>query len=177
MHNKIVNAGRENYLNKWRDSHKLDTIDIPLPEHNHPPIAIPIVIDNPLPPYKTMPPHTTQDKIKTPVPTDSSNAIQKLDEPHDTLDKPVASGFHSLTCPHGELLQFWKPTTEEDWAYRTPYEEKGRTKYVTFEPGTVKLKRKRRYWSLVNVIIFIMFCCPLQMKEGGIIFVCKWNSS
>lgn len=43
---------------------------------------------------------------------------------------------HQLTCPHGELLQFWKPLTQRDLDFETPYTYKGPgTKYVIFEPG------------------------------------------
>jgi hypothetical protein len=44
---------------------------------------------------------------------------------------------HELQCPHGDLLQFWKPPTAADLRYKTPYEEAPgqREKYVTFEPG------------------------------------------
>jgi hypothetical protein len=42
---------------------------------------------------------------------------------------------HQLDCPHGHLLEFWKPATARDMRYRTPYADSGlREKYVTFEP-------------------------------------------
>lgn len=44
--------------------------------------------------------------------------------------------FHNLNCPHGELLTFWQHETNEDKAYKTPYENtESSIKYVTFEPG------------------------------------------
>jgi hypothetical protein len=55
---------------------------------------------------------------------------------HDTLAIPIEKGFHSLQCPHSELMEFWKPVTVEDAAYKSPYAvENGETKYVIFEPG------------------------------------------
>ena len=42
---------------------------------------------------------------------------------------------HQLDCPHGHLLEFWKPATVQDMRYRTPYADSGLLdKYVTFEP-------------------------------------------
>jgi hypothetical protein len=44
--------------------------------------------------------------------------------------------FHQLKCPDGDLLTFWKQTTEADRKYVSPYANHGpKVKYVTFEPG------------------------------------------
>ena len=48
--------------------------------------------------------------------------------------EPIAL-YHDMDCPHGELLQFWKPATLRDMRYKTPYAVEGMDKYVTFEPG------------------------------------------
>lgn len=46
--------------------------------------------------------------------------------------------IHNLTCPHADLVTFWKKPTASDLKYRTPYLNYGpRTKYVTFEPGNL----------------------------------------
>jgi hypothetical protein len=43
---------------------------------------------------------------------------------------------HELKCPNADLVKFWKPTTADDMAYRSPYAVEGsESKYVTFEPG------------------------------------------
>jgi hypothetical protein len=48
----------------------------------------------------------------------------------------AAAPFHQLTCPDGDLLSFWKRTTDADRAYVTPFANSGpEEKYVTFEPG------------------------------------------
>lgn len=44
--------------------------------------------------------------------------------------------FHQLDCPHGDLMTFWKHTTDADRDYVTPFAKAGpEVKYVTFEPG------------------------------------------
>lgn len=48
------------------------------------------------------------------------------------------ANYHILTCPYKDLVTFWKPPTEHDLKYKTPYmiaNEHQATKYVTFEPG------------------------------------------
>ena len=43
---------------------------------------------------------------------------------------------HELTCPHAELVNFWRPATAADMAYVSPYKiQDAGDKYVTFEPG------------------------------------------
>jgi hypothetical protein len=43
---------------------------------------------------------------------------------------------HELTCPHAELVNFWRPLTEADMAYVSPFATPNAgDKYVTFEPG------------------------------------------
>lgn len=45
---------------------------------------------------------------------------------------------HKLSCAHGELLTFWKPCTESDMKYVSPFKNYGpKEKYVTFEPGNI----------------------------------------
>eukprot|EP01035_Chromulina_nebulosa_P018978 gene18978-24790_t len=42
---------------------------------------------------------------------------------------------HTLTCPHGDLLSFWRAPTKKDIEYVSPYATYGPVdKYVTFEP-------------------------------------------
>ena len=41
---------------------------------------------------------------------------------------------HDLDCPHSDLVKFWRPPTEADLAYKTPFYTEGVIKYVTFEP-------------------------------------------
>mmetsp|Transcript_18206 Transcript_18206/g.16498 ORF Transcript_18206/g.16498 Transcript_18206/m.16498 type:complete len:673 (+) Transcript_18206:3-2021(+) len=42
---------------------------------------------------------------------------------------------HTLTCPHGDLLSFWRAPTKNDIDYVSPYATYGpEDKYVTFEP-------------------------------------------
>jgi hypothetical protein len=43
---------------------------------------------------------------------------------------------HKLKCPNADLVKFWKPTTADDMAYKSPFAGTGsESKYVTFEPG------------------------------------------
>ena len=52
------------------------------------------------------------------------------------LKGPLKHEFHPLTCPHGELMEFWKPATAADVKYVSPYVDPARpNKYVIFEPG------------------------------------------
>jgi hypothetical protein len=54
--------------------------------------------------------------------------------PPTVLDAPPV---HQLSCPHGELMTFWKPCTKSDINYVSPFKDYGpKDKYVTFEPGT-----------------------------------------
>ena len=44
--------------------------------------------------------------------------------------------YHQLSCPHGDLLTFWKRCKLEDMEHVSPFEAAGPpNKYVTFEPG------------------------------------------
>ncbi len=63
----------------------------------------------------------------------------ELDTAHDHQLKHDRVGVeHSLTCPHGDLLTFWKKPSFADINYVSPFAAVGPVdKYVTFEPGTV----------------------------------------
>jgi hypothetical protein len=79
--------------------------------------------------FENPPPVVVVDPSHTALPVDHLHE-------HDTLAIPIEKGFHSLQCPHSELMEFWKPVTAEDTAYKSPYAEEGAdTKYVIFEPG------------------------------------------
>lgn len=48
--------------------------------------------------------------------------------------------MHVLSCPHAELLSFWRRPKVADLEYESPYASFGPSdKYVTFEPGILHL--------------------------------------
>lgn len=68
-----------------------------------------------------------------PIHTDS---LQNPDIDTSIELRPEDFKNHELTCPHGDLVTFWKKPTASDLRYRTPYlKHPPRIKYVTFEPG------------------------------------------
>lgn len=72
---------------------------------------------------------------------------------------------HQLTCPHGELLQFWKPLTQRDLDFETPFAHKGPgTKYIIFEPGRCLASQ----FSMTLVLLIAISLYTLD--EGG------WNN-
>lgn len=88
--------------------------------------------------------------------------------------------YHELSCPDEEqsealpLLQFWRPITEADSIYRTPFatasddDEGSQVKYVTFEPGELPCEQQRSPCS--KMITHLLFCCHAPADVGG------WNN-
>lgn len=79
----------------------------------------------------------TPEFIELPPPVPPVMVVQE-----ETESPPVKGNVdsfekaHELTCPHAELVNFWKPLTEADMAYVSPFATPNAgDKYVTFEPG------------------------------------------
>ena len=71
-------------------------------------------------------------------PTDPVTIPHLPELPHATNIASTTMPFHQLDCPHGDLMTFWKHTTDADRDYVTPFSKAGsEVKYVTFEPGKI----------------------------------------
>lgn len=70
----------------------------------------------------------------------------------ENLSSVDPSMYHTLTCPHADLMTFWKPPTLKDLQYKTPFiNTKGGIKYVTFEPDVGGWNNIRMQMELVLV--------------------------
>jgi hypothetical protein len=69
--------------------------------------------------------------------------------------------LHKLTCPKGELLQYWKQTTKHDINYVSPFRDYGpKDKYVTFEPGRGNVCTVSQ-----QVILLLCICRCWRMEQ------------
>lgn len=72
--------------------------------------------------------------------------------------RPANSGLrHDLTCPHADLVKYWRKPSDEDWLYKSHYElDNDRTgttgeKFVTFEPDVGGWNNIRMQMEIVMV--------------------------
>ena len=113
-----------------------------------------------------------------------------LDQPHDS---PIISedsstkavqqvAAHILTCPHADLVTFWKPPIDADAKFKNPFKTE-KEKYVTFEPGKqvitiYSMYNTHAFLKLSTVLtsyLYAILFLNLKTLEVGIISGCKWN--
>lgn len=95
-----------------------------IPAFKEPP-ALPKIVDSQL----------NQDNHKSEFQPPSIYKLPGSENSHPAAT-PKATLSDTLTCPQGDLVQYWKKPTASDLSYQSPYfDPKESIKYVTFEPG------------------------------------------
>lgn len=76
-------------------------------------------------------------------------------EPFDPRKLPPDVSYYRLNCLHGHLMSYWRPPTEADLRYVSPFASHGPpNKYVTFEPDVGGWNNIRMQMELVLVFAY-----------------------
>lgn len=115
----------------------------------------------PLEPVENIPATGSIDSQKQHITNTNNATVPTITAELPTLDTvsnvnidPLTS-MHKLTCPHGDLMTFWKPPTLKDLQFVSPFANYGpNVKYVTFEPDVGGWNNIRMQMEIVLVFAY-----------------------